>query len=382
MLVRLRRLGVGDDGGFDGGVERRRRLRRLTVDGEPDGALAMGERSARTFGPRDAQGGEQTVEGVALVGWHVVRVGGSGTSRRAQMPGSGRRLRLPTAGPTHVLWRREALPRGAAAARGHVARRIGHLSVVERGLRRSAAARAWVLIAATWRGDGIASALACGHALLGSGGGSIDDSVGADLLRKRCAAGSSCVARPTAGSGFVRRRSRLRRRAWLALRGRESECFKAVLSRSCCGTTGLRTGLSELVLPWHATKSSVARREFANFTWYLLRYEKKIPFYRYHTYGISQRHIMALQVLRFPGSRAAYHRDLRQRISTQSDADNKYEISAIVDAPCPQPPRLRAPRRLLLLRISSPPEATARGPSRYLGRFSKLRFSVARCLLA
>ena len=123
-----------------------------------------------------------------------------------------------------------------------------------------------MLIAATRRGDGVASALACGHALLGSGGGSIDDSVGADLLRKRCAAGSSCVARPTAGSGFVRRRSRLRRRAWLALRGRESECFKAVLSRSCCGTTGLRTGLSELVLPWHATKSSVARREFANIT--------------------------------------------------------------------------------------------------------------------
>ena len=71
----------------------------------------------------------------------AVRVGGRGTARRAQMPGSGRRLRLPTAGPTHVLWRREALPRGAAAARGRVERRIGRLFVVARGLRRSAAAR-------------------------------------------------------------------------------------------------------------------------------------------------------------------------------------------------------------------------------------------------
>ena len=88
-----------------------------------------------------------------------------------------------------------ASARGAAAARGRVERRIGHLSVVERGLRRSAAARAWVLIAATWRGDGVASALACGHALLGSGGGSIDDGVCTDLLRKRCAAGACCSRR-------------------------------------------------------------------------------------------------------------------------------------------------------------------------------------------
>ena len=95
-----------------------------------------------------------------------------------------------------------ASARGAAAARGRVKRRIGHLSVVERGLRRSAAARAWVLIAATRRGDGVASALACGHALLGSGGGSIDDSVGADLLRKRC----GLVARG-APDGWVRRRA-------------------------------------------------------------------------------------------------------------------------------------------------------------------------------
>ena len=71
----------------------------------------------------------------------AVRAGGRGTSRRAQMPGSGHRLHLPTAGPTHVLWRREALPRGAAAARGRVERRIGRLFVVARRLQRSAAAR-------------------------------------------------------------------------------------------------------------------------------------------------------------------------------------------------------------------------------------------------
>ena len=59
----------------------------------------------------------------------------------------------------------------------------------------------------------------------GSGGGSIDDGVCTDLLRKRCAAGSSRVARPTVGAAFVRRPRR--RRAWLALRGRESAVFQS-----------------------------------------------------------------------------------------------------------------------------------------------------------
>ena len=99
-----------------------------------------------------------------------------------------------------------ASARGAAAARGRVERRIGHLSVVERGLRRSAAARAWVLIAATWRGDGVASALACGHALLGSGGGSIDGGGSADLLRKRCCSAGSCCSRRASDSwGHLRK---------------------------------------------------------------------------------------------------------------------------------------------------------------------------------
>ena len=116
---------------------------------------------------------------------------------------------------------------GAAAARGRVERRIGHLSVVERGLRRSAAARAWVLIAATWHGDGVSSALACGHALLGSGGGSIDCGVSADCAVDALLGGSCRARHLTAGAGFVRRRPRRRRRAWLALRGRESAVFQS-----------------------------------------------------------------------------------------------------------------------------------------------------------
>ena len=168
-----------------------------------------------------------------------------------------------------------ASARGAAAARGRVKRRIGHLSVVERGLRRSAAARAWVLIAATWRGDGVASALACGHALLGSGGGSIDDSVGAD-----CAAdallGGSCRARHlTAGAGFVRRRPRRRRRAWLgSQRQRErsvsKRCFRArAAARQACAQ-GCQSLFCRGTRPNQALPV-----EFANITWYPLRYEKK-----------------------------------------------------------------------------------------------------------
>ena len=63
---------------------------------------------------------------------------------------------------------------------------------------------------------------------------------------------------------------------------------------------------------------------------------------------------------------------------TQSDADNKYEISAGVDAPTspsPQPPRLRAPRRPLLLIIFRLVAVTARRPSRYFG--GVLRFVIS-----
>ena len=56
---------------------------------------------------------------------------------------------------------------------------------------------------------------------------------------------------------------------------------------------------------------------------------------------------------------------------TQSDADNKYEISAGVDAPTspsPQPPTLSAPRRLLLLRtFRLAAAATGRTPRWYYG---------------
>ena len=89
-----------------------------------------------------------------------------------------------------------------------------------------------------WRGDDVASALARGHGLLGSGCGGIDGGVDADLVRKRCSVGRvSRASRPAAGSGFVRR-PRRRRRAWLGL---SSEAERAVFqSGALRGTTGLR----------------------------------------------------------------------------------------------------------------------------------------------
>ena len=77
-----------------------------------------------------------------------------------------------------------------------------------------------------WRGDDVASALARGHGLLGSGCGGIDGGVDADLVRKRCSVGRvSRASRPAAGSGFVRR-PRRRRRAWL---GSQLKAGRAVL---------------------------------------------------------------------------------------------------------------------------------------------------------
>jgi len=90
-----------------------------------------------------------------------------------------------------------------------------------------------------WRGDDVASALARGHGLLGSGGGGIGDGVDADLLRKCCSVGS-CGSRraPGSWSGFVLQRPRRRRRAWLGL---SSEAERAVFqSGALRGTTGLR----------------------------------------------------------------------------------------------------------------------------------------------
>ena len=136
-----------------------------------------------------------------------------------------------------------------------------------------------MLIAATWCGDGVASALACGHALLGSGGGSESATASARTSveeaapRARRAWRARRLGPASCGGGRV---------VDVAL-GRLSEAERAQSSKRCFALVlwhdSLRTGLSELVLPWHATKSSVARREFANFTWYLLRYEKKMPFY-------------------------------------------------------------------------------------------------------
>ena len=97
-------------------------------------------------------------------------------------------------------------------------------------------ARARVLIVATRRGDGVASALARGR---GSGGGSES----ATALTRTCCvsaapwAHAARVARPAAGSGFVpRRRPRPRRRAVLSVTGRavlKSVVSDAHWSRTC-----------------------------------------------------------------------------------------------------------------------------------------------------
>ena len=77
--------------------------------------------------------------------------------------------------------------------------------------------------AEAWRGDDVASALARGHGLLGSGGGGIGDGVDADLLRKCCSVGSSCSRRvPGSWAGLAPRRPRPRRRAALSDKGEQS----------------------------------------------------------------------------------------------------------------------------------------------------------------
>ena len=143
------------------------------------------------------------------------------------MPGSGHRLHLPTAGPTHVLWRREALPRGAAAARGRVERRIGRLFVVARGLRRSAAVRAG---AGADRGDAARRrrrVRSCSWPRLWWRSESATASVHGLLLRKCCAACSCCARRaqqlaPSSWAGLAPRRPRPRRRAALSDKGEQS----------------------------------------------------------------------------------------------------------------------------------------------------------------
>ena len=111
-----------------------------------------------------------------------------------------------------------------------------------------------------WRGDDVASALARGHGLLGSGCGGIDGGVDADLVRKRCSVGRvSRASRPAAGSGFVRR-PRRRRRAWLGsqLRDRRSSLQigalrRALVAYACCGVS------QAFVQPFRAARS---RRRF------------------------------------------------------------------------------------------------------------------------
>ena len=125
------------------------------------------------------------------------------------MPGSGRRLRLPTAGPTHVLWRRGSVStRCCGSPRARRAPNWTSFCGSARTPPKRCCARARVLIAATRRGDGVASALARAR---GSGGGSesATASVHGLLLRKRCSVGrvsraSPGSSRPAAGSASRR----------------------------------------------------------------------------------------------------------------------------------------------------------------------------------
>ena len=146
-----------------------------------------------------------------------------------------------------------------------------------------------------------------GHGLLGSGGGGIGDGVSAD-----------CAADALLG-GLVRLASRARQLvrlrasaaasttsclAWVSAKrqGEQlSECF-AWHDRLAQGCQSL---FAFAGLPWHADPiRRVARRTL----------QDKIGLTLLHVYRYlpmaPQRHIMALQVLRFPGSRAAYHRDV------------------------------------------------------------------------
>ena len=144
--------------------------------------------------------------------------------------------------------------------------------------------------------------------LLGSGAGGIDGGVSAD-----------CVAEALLLRGLVRLASRARQLvrlrasaaasttsclAWVSAKrqGEQlSECF-AWHDRLAQGCQSL---FAFAGLPWHADPiRRVARRTL----------QDKIGLTLLHVYRYlpmaPQRHIMALQVLRFPGSRAAYHRDV------------------------------------------------------------------------
>ena len=168
--------------------------------------------------------------------------------------------------------------------------------------------------AEAWRGDDVASALARGHGLLGSGGGGIGDGVDADLLRKCCSVGSCCSRR--APGSWVRLHaaaaasttSCLARLLSVAGSSLQSGALRAVARQACLRALPIfvRSRRSAVA---RRPNQRVARRAFALYHGTLIRgiHTGTLPM-------VSQRHIMALQVLRFPGSRAAYHRDVQPTV--------------------------------------------------------------------
>ena len=201
--------------------------------------------------------------------------------------------------------------------------------------------------------------------LLGSGGGGIDVSVdcvagSAAAPRARAArvarpaAGPACAAAAASTTSCLARLSAQRQGEQLSER-----CF-AWHDRLAQGCQGL---FDIAGLPWHADPiRRVARRTFTGLTpvlyipvpylWYL-----KGTLWRYTSYDV--------QAPGLPTTETYGQLDLssHRRISTQSDADNKYEISAL--PPLPQPPTPSTPRQLLLLRIFRLVAVTTRRPSRY-----------------
>ena len=105
-----------------------------------------------------------------------------------------------------------------------------------------------------WRGDDVASALARGHGLLGSGGVGIGDGVGADLVRKPLR--GPCVARVAPGSSVrLRAAAAASTTSCLArpqLRGRESRLSKRCFAWHDRLAQGCQSLFARAGLPWHA----------------------------------------------------------------------------------------------------------------------------------
>ena len=187
-----------------------------------------------------------------------------------------------------------------------------------------------------WRGDDVASALARGHGLLGSGGSGIGDGVDADLLRKCCSVGSCCSRRAPGSWVRLRAAAAASTTSCLArpqLRGRESRLSKRCFAWHDRLAQGCQSLFARAGLPWHADPiRRVARRAFTGIKPVLRRfYEVYIPVpYLWYLKGTSWRYrSYDFQAPGLPTTEtySQLYLSSHRRISTQSDAaDNKYEV--------------------------------------------------------